>query len=362
MLRDIARHHVVTPVKAIALRSWQPRIVFLGAGAIGGSVAAWLAESYPKVAVLDLGPQAEAIRERGITVYPQGRQDLAHPVRVTVLDSMDDLRKDDVVVVGVKNYSLHAVARELHARLGDAPVVVAMQNGVENQAILPKFFSKVIYCVISYNAWLDRPGVIGYQKKGPLHFGTLNRSLESRTVALARLFSQGVETEVSHRINDAAHCKLVINLTNSLTTLIGLNVRPIDDMDCFQQVLSNLCWEGVQIVRAAGVREVALGGMPSWKLLRLSALLPRKLTRRLFEKNVAKMVMSSMAQDVLQRGGNQSELESINGYLLSLADRHGLAVPYNRAVYALARHNFGREDFAPMDIRLVLKAVEAQMK
>ena len=145
-----------------------------------------------------------------------------------------------------------------------------MQNGVENQAILPKYFSKVIYCVIGYNAWFAGPGVVGYQKKGPLIFGTKNNELMTETAAIAALFNRGVETVVVDHIQDAAHSKLIINLTNSLTTLIGHGFRDISDYGLFQKLLSNLLYEGVRVVKAAGFKECKIGGMPPWLLMKLS--------------------------------------------------------------------------------------------
>ena len=73
------------------------------------------------------------------------------------------------------------------------------------------------------------------------------------------------------------------------------------------------------------------------------------------------MVLSSMAQDIIQRGGSESELESINGYLLTLADRYGVDAPYNRAVYELCTKEFGRETFEPLAMEEVWEAVKEKL-
>jgi 2-dehydropantoate 2-reductase len=335
----------------------RPKIVFFGVGVIGGTVAGWLRPHYDRMALVDRGAIAEALRTRGITLYPGDTPAARSTVHVPVLDDLAQARDADVIVLGVKNYSLEPVARLIREELGDRPVIVAMQNGVENQAVLPRYFSKVIYCIVSYNAWADEPGVIGYQKKGPLVFGALDPTMAERTEALAALFNLGVETVTTDRIADAAHCKLVINLANSLTTLIGHMQRPISDAALFQKVLTSMTYEGMQIVKAAGYRESRLGGMPSWAILWAGAKLPRAVTKGLFAKNVKKMVLSSMAQDV-HRGGGESELETINGYLLSLAERHGVPAPVNRTVYDICRREFARPDFASWDIRDVWREVE----
>jgi 2-dehydropantoate 2-reductase len=281
-------------------------------------------------------------------------------VRVKVIDDLDEVPDADVVVLGVKNFSLEKVANLVKEKMGDRPLIVAMQNGLDNQRILPPIFSKVIYCIVSYNAWMDEPGVIGFQKKGPLHIGTLNNELPSEMAEVAEVFNLGVETHVTDRIADAAHCKLVINLVNSLTTLLGFKYREITDRTLFQKLTTGLTYEGVRIVKAAGYRESKLGGMPPWKIIWAGSQLPRPLTKGLFEKNVKKMVLSSMAQDIIQRGGKDSELESINGYILDLADRHNVAAPINRAVYDLCKREFAKPTFEPLDVQEVWNFVQGQ--
>ncbi len=339
----------------------EPKIVMFGSGAVGGSVGAWVASNYEHVYFLDQGEIADTIKSKGITHYKGDEKDKKETVSVKVIDDLNHVPDADVIVIGVKNYSLDAVAKMIKDKVGDKPIIVAMQNGVENQEILPKYFSKVIYCIVSYNAWMDEPVVIGYQKKGPLVFGTLNNELQAEMKEIAGIFGKGVETVITPHVKDAAHSKMIINLTNSLTTLIGHPQKEISSLPLFQKLLSNLTYEGVQIVKAAGYKECKLGGMPPWAVITASAKLPRRLTRGIFKKNVDKMVMSSMAQDILQRKGSESELESLNGYFLKLADEHGLKVPYNRAIYALCKDEFGKPDFVPMDVKEVWKKVKKML-
>ncbi len=338
-----------------------PNIVIFGAGAIGGSVGAWVAEKYENVQMLDVGKVAEAMKSRGITTYLEGGKEHATTVRVKVIDDISQAQSPDVIVIAVKNYSLDAVSKMIREKVGDEPIIIALQNGIDNQEILPKYFSKVIYCVISYNAWLDEPAVVGYQKRGPLILGTVDNGLQPEMKRIAEIFNLGVETVVTEHLQDAARSKMIVNLTNSLTTLIGHRYKEISDPALFQKLLSNLTFEGVQIIKAAGYKECKLGGMPSWTIMTLGAKLPRFITKKMFEKNVKKMVLSSMAQDILQRGGQDSELESLNGYFIKLADEHGIKIPFNRAVYELCRAEFAKPKFTPLDVKDVWEKVQEKM-
>ena len=44
---------------------------------------------------------------------------------------------------------------------------------------------------------------------------------------------------------------------------------------------------------------------------------------------------SSMLQDVLR--GRRTEIEAINGYLVRQAEKHGIAVPVNEALYGMVK-------------------------
>jgi 2-dehydropantoate 2-reductase len=335
-------------------------VVVYGSGVIGSTVGAWLAPYYDRLCLVDRPEVVASLRQTGLRVYPQGGEASAATVHPRLATRLDDGPPPDVILLAVKNYHLEQAARDIREQVGDRPIVVGLQNGVENRQLLPRHFSKVLYGVVSYNAWGDGPGRVGYQKRGPLVIGAPGDTLHTEAADLARILDLGVPTVLTDHIEDAAHSKLVINLTNSLTTLIGHGQREISDRALFQKLLSGLTWEGVEVVKAAGYEECGLGGMPSWNLIWAASHLPTTITRPLFEKNVKKMVISSMAQDVVQRRSRDTELESLNGYLLGLADRHRVPAPINRAVYDLCKREFARAHFAPLDVGEVWAAVEAR--
>jgi 2-dehydropantoate 2-reductase len=336
----------------------EPVIAIFGVGAIGGTLAGWL---WPKVGtlyVVDLPNNVRLLREKGLVTYLSSAPDERDHNPVMAYASISEAPRPDFVLVCVKNYSLEGACKLIREQIGGSDVaVVGFQNGVENQTILPRYFPKSIFGVIAYNAWIDEPGVVGAQKRGPLVLGVREGGPEQELRTIAEILGRGVPTRVTDRIEDAAHSKMIVNLANSLTTLVGWGFREISDRGLFQRLLTGLAAEGVEIVRAAGYREVSMEGMPSWFFIRGAARMPPWLTRPVFNRNLSKMVMSSMAQDVLQRKSADSELETLNGHFIRLADKHRVAAPINRAVYSLCRERFGKPDFKPMDVREVWGAV-----
>ncbi len=344
----------------------QKTVLLVGAGAVGATIASWIAPNHNKFYVLDQGETLKAIKKNGVFSYLQHHEDKGEKCSVKTVENFIDCPAPDVILLCVKNYSLDALSKAIINAYGEDcaknTIVVGLQNGVENQQILPKYFSNVVYGIISFNAWIDEPGVVGYQAKGPFIFGTPDNGLQSEVKLVADIFNQGVEAIASDHFQDAALSKMIVNLTNSFTTLMGLGYRDIDDASKFQKILSQLTFEGVNIVKASGHKECKVGDIPSWFLMGASARLPQFLTRKLFEKNVKKMVVSSMAQDIIQNGRSDNELEAINGYLLAMADKYNIDAPYNRAIYQLCQEAFSKPNFKPISVNEVWKRMNLDGK
>lgn len=334
-----------------------PSVVVVGAGAVGSTLAGWLTPHVGRLVLVARGPACDAIRAQGLILVPAGDPSKRETFHPAVVPDVLEAPPADVVVLAVKTFDLDVVAARVRERYGDAPLVVGVQNGLANQAVLPRHFRRVVYGVVGYNAWVEAPGVVGWQRRGPLVLGALDADGLIAARALAPTFDRGLPTSVTERLGDVVHTKLVVNLANAATTLVGHTLQPLSDTALFQRLLSRLLWEGVQVVRAAGYREARIPGLPPWRLLWASAHLPPLLTRPLFERNLAKMVLSSMAQDVLVQRRGHSELDEINGALVALADRYDVEAPLLRALTALCRREFQRPDFAPWDVRDVWAAL-----
>lgn len=267
------------------------RLIFFGVGAIGGCVGAWVASHYNDCYFYDQESIRNLLKQKGLTVYLGGNKEstLEH-VNVQVIDKLENISAEDVIVLGVKNYSLPEVAKFIRNTIGivsEEPIILSMANGIKNQEILPKLFKRVVYCVIGFNAWVDELCVNGYQSRGPLIIGTPDNSMKSEMKKISEIFNLGVETIIAERFQDAVYCKIVLNLTNSITTLIGLNYKDyqVDNMRLYKEIVSNILWEGVEILKAAGFHEFHIGDMPSWNLLKLSKTLPYLIAKGMLEKD-----------------------------------------------------------------------------
>ena len=116
------------------------KIVFFGAGAVGQSVGGWLAPHHKEVYFLDRGDVADTMKKKGVTLYMKGKENIKSQVDLQVIDDISEVKDADVIVIGVKNFNLESVCKVIKERVGDSPIIIAMQNGIENQKIVPKYF------------------------------------------------------------------------------------------------------------------------------------------------------------------------------------------------------------------------------
>ncbi|HMF34247.1 MAG TPA: 2-dehydropantoate 2-reductase [Candidatus Lokiarchaeia archaeon] len=337
------------------------RMVVVGAGAIGSTVAGWITPHYDNLFLLARGESGEAIKNRGLKSYLKGEIASATPIPLNVIESLTEIPPPDIVVITVKNYDLDETARQLREQLGDhEPLVVGLQNGTANQQILPQYFSRVIYGVVSFNAWRDAPGEVGHDPEGYIVLGTPTNDLQAEQQQIAEIFNLGLHCTPSDRLQDAVHSKLVINLANALMTLVGFQLRPIQSFKVLVQLTTKLMWEGVQVVQAAGFKEHRIGIIPPWNFVKMGAKLPAFITAFLYKFNAKKLGLNSMSQDVF--GGKMTtELESLNGYMLNLARQVGVAMPINEEVYEQAKVRFVA-NFQPMSEIELWAAVQNRLK
>jgi 2-dehydropantoate 2-reductase len=337
-------------------------LVIVGAGAIGSSVTGWVASHYERLWLLARGETATAIRNQGLKFYLKSEEAKATPISVKVIESLSEISPPDIIIVAVKNYDLDSTAQMLREHLGiHQPIIVALENGVENQRVLPKYFTQVIYGVVCFNAWRDGLGRVGHQKRGYIILGTPAKDLQSEQLEVAAILRRGLDCSLTDRLEDAVHFKLAINLTNVLTTLVGFPNVPGNSFSEVAQMSARVIWEGIQVLHAAGFKEHELGSIPSWSTIRMSVRLPASVIKVFYRLSVREELgMNSTAQDIFG-GKATSELESLNGYMLSLAKKAGVPMPINQTIYEIAKERFG-PNFKPMAEKELWTAIQNRLK
>jgi len=334
-------------------------IVFYGAGAIGSTLAGWLNDHYEPVYLLVRGENANAIKSRGLILYEMNRKN-SKTIPIKIITDLNEIKPPEVIVITVKNYDLEEVAKDIYEKLGDIPIVIGLQNGIENQKKLPKYFSKVVYGVIMFSAWYDEPGIFGNRGKGEIILGTPTNERQEIIEKVKDIFILGFPTKISKRFNDTVHSKLILNNANSIFTLIDNNNLTDKKRYKIIRLFIYTFLEGIEVLKKAKYKEYPLKGFPSWKLIKLAKKIAKGILLRVFGKSMKYAWFNSMSQDMVIRKRGKSEIDSLTGYFIELAENHGVEVPINRTLYNLCKEEFKKMPFKPLDVDLVLNRIREQ--
>ncbi len=335
-------------------------IVIYGIGGIGATLGGWLSQKNDKVYLLARGDNAKALKSNGL-ILKNIVSDNIETIKVNVIEDLNEIPNIDVIVITVKNYDLEEVAKDISDKLGDSPIVVGLQNGFENQKVLPKYFTKIVYAVVVQSGWREEPGIFGTRGKGHLTLGTPENKNLTISEKIAKILNRGIPTRTTQRFQDATHSKLIINLSNATFTLISSDLKDDDAIYKLWNIFMNVYLEGVKVVKAAGYKEFELKGLPSWNVMELGKNLDKATAIKNFGRNLKYSWFNSMAQDMIHRQKNQSELESLTGYLVKLADSLNIKIPYNKVIYELSTQQFEIKPYQPLPVETVLEEINKNL-
>jgi 2-dehydropantoate 2-reductase len=159
--------------------SEQPILVW-GAGAIGGTVGAYLREAGLPVHFVDKSAQhVEAINTKGLAITGPIRE-----FRVIANASLPEDVKDrfDLIFLCVKAQDTAAAADALAPFLGQNGSVVSLQNGLNEQVIAERVGAKrTVGAFVNFGADYMSPGVVQYAGHGAVVAGELDGEIRPRT-------------------------------------------------------------------------------------------------------------------------------------------------------------------------------------
>ena len=229
------------------------RVVVVGAGAIGGWLAAGLAEAGADVSLLARGATLQALQRHGLRVR-HGDREVSRLLRASADPA--ELGTPDLVVLAVKAPALAAVAPHVRALLGPSTAVLTAMNGVpwwflhgldtplrqralhsvdatgEIAAAIPA--ERVIGGVVHASCSVDAPGVVRRHFGNKLIIGEPAGGSSPRLLALQALLQRsGFEADTSPRIQRDIWFKLWGNMTmNPISALTGATTdRILGDPD-----------------------------------------------------------------------------------------------------------------------------------
>jgi len=287
------------------------QIIVLGGGAIGSIYAAKLAERHD-VTLIARPAHADAVRRSGLRII--GHEQATRMMRAET--AVGAVAPHALILLTTKvNDSREAIA-PLVDMLHDNTVILCVQNGLGSEEIVRAEVGGrclVLRAITQFGAVFQQPGVVDYTAAGAT---LLEPSARSAEIA-ALLSGSGLDGRVSEDIKTEIWRKLIFNcVINPITAIVGSEVRGIVDprLDPVKQLVVDEC---LQVARADGVT-FDIDFVPT-----------------IAERFGAARTIASMRQDLLK--GKATEIDHMNGAVVALGRRFGIACPVNAALVAIIK-------------------------
>lgn len=282
------------------------RIAVIGPGAVGGVIAAWLAQN----PALDVEVCARTPFDR-LEVETPGGTITATP---RVLTAPDQAETVDWAIVTTKTYDAVATGAWLARLVGPSTRVAVLQNGVEHVERFMTYApaTRITPAVVDIPAERSAPGRVRQRRDGSILVpaGAAGEAF----VALFAHTPIGVST--TNDFKTAAWKKLALNCAGAVNALT-LKPSGVAAREPIAQIMRALVGECVAVGRAEGAD--------------LPSDLPQTVVAG-YRAGPADGINSLHAD---RAAGKPMELDARNGVIIRLGAKHGIATPVNAMVVAL---------------------------
>eukprot|EP01004_Peranema_trichophorum_P005206 NODE_4076_length_1234_cov_65.671467_g3582_i0.p1 GENE.NODE_4076_length_1234_cov_65.671467_g3582_i0~~NODE_4076_length_1234_cov_65.671467_g3582_i0.p1 ORF type:complete len:336 (-),score=68.67 NODE_4076_length_1234_cov_65.671467_g3582_i0:162-1169(-) len=316
------------------------KFCIVGAGSIGGFVAAKLAIAGHETFVIARGEHLKAIQSQGLTIkYGDGKEDV-----VTNLKSTSDIKEVgqvDVVILAVKAHQVGPIADQIPLLLHKDSSIVTMQNGIpfwyfhkhggelENYSIknvdadglalkhIP--CDQVIGCVVYPACILEGPGVIRHVEGYSFPLGELDGNTTERVKAISNAFEgAGLKSPILPKIRDEIWLKLWGNMTfNPISALTHATLVDMAEYPDSKELCTLMMQEAQAVANKLGVE------------FRVT------LERRIAGAARVGKHKTSTLQDI--EAGRPMEVDALLGSVLELAKKTQVPTPHLYTVYCCVK-------------------------
>jgi 2-dehydropantoate 2-reductase len=314
------------------------RVAIVGAGAIGGTVGAYLSRAGHDVTFVDVvAPHVEMIRARGMRIVGSLDEFAAFapaylPHEVTT--------PFETIFLCVKAQATEAAARSLLPFLAPDGVVVSLQNGL-NELVIERVVgrARTMGAFVNFGADYLEPGVVHYAGRGAVVLGELDGAFTPRLRAVheaLRAFEPNAVTTTN--IFGYLWAKLAVGAMIFATALTDDSIADCYAMGAYRPLFTALAREVLAVAAAHGVTPEPFDGFdPS----AFAPDAPAAVTEASLDQMVAfnrrsAKTHSGVWRDLAVRK-RKTEGEAQLGPIVALAAERGLAAPLTARILELVR-------------------------
>ena len=320
------------------------RIVFVGAGAVGGYVSGHMTRAGHDVTIIDPWPEhVESMRAKGLQLSGVTEAE-RHSIKVKALHvcEVQGLIKErpfDIAFICVKSYDTEWATLLIRQYLAPDGFIVSLQNCINEERIAQHVgWGRTVGCIASLIAVeLYEPGRIkrtvpmGGDRHMVFRVGEPHGRVTRRVEEVAEILRSVDSSKVTTNLWGERWSKLVINsMRNGLSAATGLFGNQRDAMEGPRWVSIRLGSEAVRVGQVLGFQLERMLGMEPEVLARAGeghADALTEITNVLMEgaKKRSDDQRPSMAQDIAK--GRRTETDFINGFVAERGAGIGVPAP-----------------------------------
>lgn len=314
------------------------KICIVGAGAIGGLLAAKLDAAGESVSLVARGAHLAAIRQDGLTLIDETGERTSH---LEATDRMADLGPQDLVILGLKAHQVADVVEQLPALYGPDTMVLTAQNGIpwwyffkhggpladrtltsvdpEGRVARAIPIKRVIASVVYPAAEIIAPGRIRHIEGNRFSLSELDNAQTPRIAAVSEAFRRaGFKAPVVSDIRSEIWIKLWGNLSfNPISALTHANLEQLCRYPLTRNLAAAMMEEARTIGEKLGIR------------FRIS------IEKRIAAGEAVGAHKTSMLQDV--EAGRALETDALIGSIIELGRLTETPTPSIDAIYAMVK-------------------------
>lgn len=307
------------------MRLDEPKVVVVGAGAMGGLFGGLMAEQGLDVTLVDTWAEhVDSIRANGLRMVGVGGD---RSIRIKATTDPSQIQAADVVLFQCKAFATEAAAHGVRHLFGGDTVAISFQNGLGNEDVIAGVIGaeNVMGGLTAQAGLVEAPGVVRNFGDLPTHIGELKGGLSDRATAIAGAFTRhGLPTTASAEIKREKWKKLLGNVAlgaiSAVTDFRSFEIMAVPEL---QEIVFRAVDEAAAVAKAEGVP--------------LDVEEARSVLMKLVDTTGGGTgtSKSSMREDIIRK--RRTEIDTIHGSVARLGRRHGVPTPTIDTMIALVK-------------------------
>ena len=299
------------------------KIAVIGAGAMGSIYASFLAQNKNEVLAIDLWEEhLNVIRESGLRVSGFSGDKTVKNIKVS--NDINDAKGYELFIIATKASGVGAVASKLSKIASKSSIILTIQNGLGAGERIASFMPTdniLLGVAQGFGAAMVGPGHAHHNNMSMIRIGEMNGGMTSRLETLVKTWCDA-----------------------------GFNAKAFDDIEqlIWEKFVCNVAWSGSCSIFRKTIGQV-MESEEMFNIAKGCAIEAKKMgdikkVNFTFDETVSyitefgkKLLNSkpSMLQDVEAK--RLSEIDAINGMVVTLGNQYDIETPYNTAVSSIIK-------------------------